>query len=41
MKYTYEELAGMSDHSLLLPTLTDQDASATAAILDAYPGAKK
>jgi deoxyribose-phosphate aldolase len=25
MKYTYEELAGMIDHSLLHPTLTDQE----------------
>lgn len=25
MKYTYEELAGMIDHSLLHPTLTDRD----------------
>ena len=25
MKYTYEELAGMIDHSLLQPTLTDQE----------------
>jgi deoxyribose-phosphate aldolase len=25
MKYTYEELAGMIDHSLLHPTMTDQD----------------
>ena len=25
MKYTYEELAKMIDHSLLHPTMTDQD----------------
>ena len=25
MKYTYEELAGMIDHSLLHPTMTDED----------------
>src|SRR6185503_13237996 len=25
MKYTYEQLAGMIDHSLLHPTLTDQE----------------
>ena len=25
MKYTYEELAGMIDHSLLHPTMTDQE----------------
>src|SRR5438270_9790281 len=25
VKYTYEELAGMIDHSLLHPTLTDQE----------------
>src|ERR1041385_1775956 len=25
MKYTYEELAGMIDHSLLHPTMTDND----------------
>jgi deoxyribose-phosphate aldolase len=25
MKYTYEQLAGMIDHSLLHPTMTDQD----------------
>lgn len=25
MKYTYEELAGMIDHSLLAPTMTDQE----------------
>src|SRR3974390_429916 len=25
MKYTYEELAGMIDHSLLHPTLTDRE----------------
>ena len=25
MKYTYQELAGMIDHSLLHPTMTDQD----------------
>ena len=25
MKYTYEELAGMIDHSLLHPTMTDRD----------------
>ena len=25
MKYTYEELAGMIDHSLLHPTMTDRE----------------
>ena len=25
MKYSYEELAGMIDHSLLHPTMTDQE----------------
>ena len=25
MKYSYEELAGMIDHSLLHPTMTDED----------------
>ena len=25
MRYTYEELAGMIDHSLLHPTMTDQE----------------
>jgi deoxyribose-phosphate aldolase len=25
MRYTYEELAGMIDHSLLHPTMTDRD----------------
>ena len=25
MRYSYEELAGMIDHSLLQPTMTDQD----------------
>ena len=25
MKYTYEELAGMIDHSLLHPTMTDDE----------------
>jgi len=25
MKYTYEDLAGMIDHALLHPTMTDED----------------
>src|SRR5262245_19922704 len=36
MKYSYEELAGMIDHSLLHPTLTDQELEEGCRIADRY-----
>jgi deoxyribose-phosphate aldolase len=36
MRYTYEELAGMIDHSLLHPTLTDKDLRAGCLVAKKY-----
>lgn len=36
MKYTYEEIAGMIDHSLLKPTMTDEDIIEGCKIADKY-----
>lgn len=36
MKYTYQELAGMIDHSLLHPTMTDADLQAGCAVAARY-----
>jgi deoxyribose-phosphate aldolase len=36
MKYTYEEIAGMIDHSLLKPTLTDDEVNHGCKIADEY-----
>lgn len=36
MKYTYEELAGMIDHSLLHPTLTDEELKAGCELAAKY-----
>lgn len=36
MRYTYEELAGMIDHSLLHPTLTDQELEAGCRLAKEY-----
>ena len=36
MKYTYEELAGMSDHSLLHPTMTDADLESGCKLASDY-----
>lgn len=36
MKYTYEEIAGMIDHSLLKPTLTDSEVIDGCKIADKY-----
>jgi deoxyribose-phosphate aldolase len=36
MKYTYEELAKMIDHSLLHPTMTDQDIEEGCALAAQY-----
>jgi deoxyribose-phosphate aldolase len=36
MKYTYQELAGMIDHSLLHPTMTDQELEEGCAIAAIY-----
>src|SRR5881409_2001397 len=36
MKYTYEQLAGMIDHSLLHPTLTDQELEDGCKLAAAY-----
>ena len=36
MKYTYEQLAKMIDHSLLHPTMTDQDLEAGCAVAAKY-----
>ena len=36
MKYTYQDLAGMIDHSLLHPTMTDADLTAGCAIAAKY-----
>lgn len=36
MKYTYEELAGMIDHSLLHPTLTDRELEEGCAVAVRY-----
>ena len=36
MKYTYEDLAGMIDHSLLHPTMTDADLEAGCAVAAKY-----
>lgn len=36
MKYTYEELAGMIDHSLLHPTMTDRDLEAGCRLAAKY-----
>ena len=36
MKYTYEQLAGMIDHSLLHPTLTDQELEAGCRVAAKY-----
>jgi deoxyribose-phosphate aldolase len=36
MKYTYEELAGMLDHSLLHPTMTDQELEAGCKLAARY-----
>src|SRR3974390_2292098 len=36
MKYTYEELAGMIDHSLLHPTLTDRELEDGCAVAAKY-----
>jgi deoxyribose-phosphate aldolase len=36
MKYTYEQLAGMIDHSLLHPTLTDAELEAGCAVAVKY-----
>ena len=37
MKYTYDELAGMIDHSLLHPTLTDQELEEGCRLAAKYP----
>ena len=36
MKYTYEQIAGMIDHSLLHPTMTDQDLEAGCRLAAKY-----
>ena len=36
MKYTYQDLAGMIDHSLLHPTMTDADLEAGCAVAAKY-----
>src|SRR5262245_46826509 len=36
MKYTYEEMAGMIDHSLLHPTMTDAELKAGCEIAKKY-----
>jgi len=36
MKYTYEELAGMIDHSLLHPTMTDEELRAGCEVAKKY-----
>jgi deoxyribose-phosphate aldolase len=36
MKYTYEELAGMIDHSLLHPTMTDEELAAGCRLAAEY-----
>ena len=36
MKYTYEELAGMIDHSLLHPTMTDSELEAGCNLAARY-----
>jgi deoxyribose-phosphate aldolase len=39
MKYTYEELAGMIDHSLLHPTMTDEELASGCAVAVKYRAA--